>query len=272
MSLGQTRAAERAAQAAVAANTHESRAHSILGFVHLAQLNTKAARADFLAAIDRDSSDPMARLGLGLAMIRDGDLIAGREQIEIAVTLDPANSLIRSYVGKAYYEENSNQRDELAATQFGLAKQLDPKDPTPWFYDAILKQTQNRPVETLDDLQKSIELNDNRAVYRSRLLLDQDRAARSIGVAQIYQELGLTQLALSEASKSLVSDPQSYSSHRFLADVYISFPRTDLARESENLQAQLRAPIHILPASPFRGVSAPFPAFRDLPGSGSCAP
>ena len=44
----------------------------------------------------------------------------------------PANSLIRSYVGKAYYEENTKERDKLAGTQFGLAKQLDPKDPTTW--------------------------------------------------------------------------------------------------------------------------------------------
>ena len=78
----------------------------------------------------------MPRLGFGLAIIRDGDLTAGREQIEIAVALDPTNSLIRSYVGKAYYEENTKARDKLAAIQFGFAKQLDPKDPTPWFYDA----------------------------------------------------------------------------------------------------------------------------------------
>ena len=55
-------------------------ARTILGFVHLAQIDTKRARTDFEAAIQRDSSDPMPRLGLGLAIIRDGDLKAGREQ------------------------------------------------------------------------------------------------------------------------------------------------------------------------------------------------
>src|SRR4029078_10611371 len=185
LSSGRFLAAERAAQAAVNANPGESRAHTILGFVHLAQIDTKAARSDFEAAIERDSSDPLPRLGLGLAVIRDGGLKTGREEIEIAVALDPTNSLIRSYVGKAYYEENTKERDKLAATQFGLGKELDPKDPTPWLYDAILKQTQNRPVEALQDLQKSIELNDNRAVYRSRLLLDEDAAARSASLAEL---------------------------------------------------------------------------------------
>ena len=91
--------------------------------------------------------------------------------------LDPGNSLIRSYVGKAYYEE---KRDKLAATQYEMARELDPNDPTPWFYDAIRKQTENRPVEALYDLQESIRLNDNRAVFRSRLELDADLACRDL--------------------------------------------------------------------------------------------
>ena len=33
---------------------------------------------------------------------------------------------------------------------------LDPADPTPWFYDAIRKQSIIRPVEALEDLQQSI--------------------------------------------------------------------------------------------------------------------
>jgi tetratricopeptide (TPR) repeat protein len=250
LSLGKIRSAERAAQAAVEADPNESRAHTILGFVHLAQIDTKKAREDFNAAIERDSSDPLARLGLGLAIIRDGKLKEGREEIEIAVALDPTNSLIRSYVGKAYYEENTQARDKLAATQFGLAKQLDPKDPTPWFYDAILKQTQNRPVEALEELQKSIELNDNRAVYRSRLLLDEDAASRNASVARIYQDLGFDQAAVVESTKSLESDPSNYSAHRFLADAYAQLPRHEIARASELLQAQLRQPLGSPPLQP----------------------
>ncbi len=65
-----------------------------LGFVHLAEIDTEAARADFEAAIERDSFSALPRLGLGLAMIRDGELSGGREQIEIAVALDPSNSLL----------------------------------------------------------------------------------------------------------------------------------------------------------------------------------
>ena len=242
MSLGRIKEAEVAARAAVDANPIESRAHTVLGFVHLAQIKTKDARSEFLAAIERDSSDPLPRLGLGLSVIREGKLVEGREQLEIAVALDPTNSLLRSYVGKAYYEENRKERNQLAETQFELAKQLDPNDPTPWFYAAILKQAQSRPVEALKDLQQSIERNDDRAVYRSQLLLDEDKASRAIDLARTYRELGIEQRARLEAARSLSYDQGSVAAHKFLADVYASLPRHDIARQSENLQAQLRQP------------------------------
>ncbi|MEO8007887.1 MAG: tetratricopeptide repeat protein [Betaproteobacteria bacterium] len=242
LSLGWIREAEKSAKQAVAANPSEGRAYMILGFTHLAQINVQDAHEDFEKAIGLDSTDPLARLGLGLAIIRVGKLVEGREQIEIAVALDPTNSLLRSYVGKAYYDEKEGARDRLAGVQFELAKTYDRLDPTPWFYDAIRKQTDNRAGESLSDLQRSIELNDDRAVYRSRLLLDQDSASRSVGLARIYTDVGFGQLALAEGVKSLTSDPGSYSAHRFLADSYASIPRFDAARVSELLQSQLLQP------------------------------
>src|SRR3569833_4205197 len=107
-----------------------------------------------------------------------------------------------------------------AAAQFDTAKALDPNDPTPWIYDAILKQRDNRPVESLQDVQTSIAHTANRAIYRSRLLLDSDAAARSASLARIYGDLGIPQLAVEEAWKSLGTDPTNYSAHRFLADSY----------------------------------------------------
>ncbi len=250
LSLGRVRSAEREAVEAVRLNPNESRAHLILGFVHLAQIDTKRAAEDFLRAIELDSTEPLARLGLGLTTIREGRLQEGREQIEIAVALDPTNALVRSYVGKAYYEENTTERDRLAATQFGLAKALDPNDPTPWFYDAILKQTQNRPVEALEDLEKSIELNDNRAVYRSKLALDQDRASRVVNAAYAYNLLGLQQHALSVAADSLHSNPMSSGAHRFMSEVFGRRERHEVARASEVLQYQLLQPLNSAPTSP----------------------
>ena len=119
-----------------------------------------------------------------------------------------------------------------------------------YFYDAIAKQTTNRPVEALQDYQKAIELNDNRAVYRSRLQLDSDLAARSAALARIYSDLGFQQRALAEGYNSVNIDPTDFSAHRFLADSYSVLPRHEIARVSELLQSQLLQPINITPIQP----------------------
>jgi hypothetical protein len=98
--------------------------------------------------------------------------------------------------------------------------------------------------------QKAIDLNDNRAVYRSKLLLDQDLAARSVSLARIYRDLGFEQLALVEGWKSVNTDPADYSAHRLLADSYSALPRHQIARQSELLQSQLLQPINITSVQP----------------------
>jgi len=233
-----------AAQKAVAINPNLSRTQMVLGFAYLTQVNTVESKKAFEKAIELDQADALSRLGLGLGIIRDGDLADGRKELEIAASLDANNSIVRSYLGKAYYEE---KRSDLAEREYSTAKELDPKDPTPYFYDAIQKQTTNRPVEALQDLQKAIDLNDNRAVYRSRLELDSDLAARSASLGRIYTDLGFQQLALVEGWKSVNTDPTNFSAHRFLADSYSAVPRHEIARVSELLQSQLLQPLNMTP-------------------------
>ena len=246
-SLGYLKKSVEAAQKAAALDADLALTQTVLGFAYLTQIRIGHARAAFERAIDLDQAAPLARLGLGLAMIRDGRLKAGRRNLEIAAVLDPNNSLVRSYLGKAYFDE---RREQLAANSFQLAKVLDPRDPTPWFYDAILKQTTNRPVDALYDLHQAIKLNDNRAVYRSKLLLDQDLAARSASLARIYRDLGFEQLALTEGWKSVNTASANYSAHRFLADAYAGRPRQEVARVSELLQSQLLQPLNLTPLQP----------------------
>jgi tetratricopeptide (TPR) repeat protein len=236
-----------AAKKAVELDPKLSRTQMVLGFAYLTQVKIKESKTAFKKAIELDQADPLSRLGLGLAKIRDGDLKAGASEIEIAASLDPNNSIIRSYLGKTYYAE---KRTDLDGREYAIAKELDPNDPTPWFYDAIAKQTTNRPVEALRDLQKAIELNNNRAVYRSKLLLDSDLAARSSSLARIYNNLGFQQRGLVEGWSSVNTDPSNFSAHRLLADSYAALPRHEIARVSELLQSQLLQPINITPIQP----------------------
>ena len=247
LSLSRLDEALEAAQKAVAIDPNLSRTQTILGFAYLIRVDTGAAKTAFERAIELDQADGLPRLGLGLAKIRQGDLVEGQMELDVAVSLDPDNSLFRSYLGKAYYEE---KRDKQASDQYETAKQLDPNDPTPYFYNGILKETQNRPVEALRELERSIELNDNRAIYRSRLALDQDLAARSANIGRIYRDLGFEKLALVEGWKSISADPSDYSGHRLLADNYLALPRHEIARDSELLVSQLLQPINLNPVQP----------------------
>ena len=264
LSFGELDDALEAAQKAVALNPNLSRTQMVLGFAYLVRVNTDDAKKAFEKAIELDQADALSRLGLGLAKIREGDLAEGRRDLEIAASLDANNSIVRSYLGKAYYEE---KRSDLAERDYATAKQLDPKDPTPYFYDAIQKQTTNRPVEALQDIQKAIELNDNRAVYRSRLQLDADLAARSASLGRIYTDLGFQQLALVEGWKSVNTDPSNFSAHRFLADSYSVLPRHEIARVSELLQSQLLQPLNMTPIQPRLAEANLFQISAGGPGS-----
>ena len=235
------------AQQATQHDARLSRTQSILGFAYLARIDIDDAMAAFESAIELDQVDPLPRLGLGLARIRKSNLDEGRRELEIATSLDPNNAIIRSYLGKAYFDE---KRAPLDAEQFAISKELDPNDPTPYFYDAIRRQTENDPVGALEDLNRSIELNDNRAVYRSSLLLDKDSAARSASLARIYQDLEFDELAVREASKSLEQDPANSSALRFLSDSYKANPRHEIARSSALLQSQLLQPLNATPVQP----------------------
>ena len=117
-----------------------------------------------------DSADPLPHLGLGLARISMGELEQGRSEIEVAVGLGSNNALLRAYLGKAYFEE---KRAPLDREQFAIASQLDPMDPTPYLYAGIAKQTENRPVEAAAALEKSVELNDNRATLSRAVVTGQ---------------------------------------------------------------------------------------------------
>jgi len=244
---GRRREATASAERAVQLQPGLSRTQNVLGFSALAEIKTAQAQAAFEQAIALDSADPLPRLGLGLAKIRRGQLEEGRGDIEAAVALDSNNALLRAYLGKAYFEE---KRGPLDDQQFRIAKELDPLDPTAYFYNAIRLQTENRPVEALRELEASIERNDNRAVYRSRLLLDQDRAARGTSLARVYSNLGFEQLGLGEARRSLTLSPANASAHRFLSDSYQHVRRREISRVSELLQAQLLQDVNINPVQP----------------------
>jgi tetratricopeptide (TPR) repeat protein len=253
-SFGRVDRATRAFEKSYVLSPRNAEALALQGFLLAAENKTKEAIVWFQYAIDADSSLGNAWLGRGLCRIRRRDLAGGREDLLMAAALEPQRALLRSYLGKAYGEAADYGR---ATRELDRAKYLDLNDPTSWLYSALLNQQYNRINEAIRDLERSQELNDNRSVYRSALLLDQDAAVRSANLAGIYADADMLDLSIREASRAVSYDYANYSAHLFLANSYneIRDPllisgRLDTAAQDEFLIASLLAPVAAGPISP----------------------
>ncbi|HLH54686.1 MAG TPA: TonB-dependent receptor [Verrucomicrobiae bacterium] len=252
-SAGHSERASQALARGLRLSPKNAQALVLQGYVMASRNNFKQARAYFDEAIATDGALANGWVGRGLCEIRAGDREAGRQDLQVAAALEPNRSDLRSYLGKAWAETHNRGHAEKELT---LAKRLDPQDPTPWLYSALLNQAYNQNNQAIEDLETSKELNNNRSVYRSALLLDQDQAVRSANLARIYQDAGMLDVSVREASRAVDLDYGNYSAHLFLADSYDSLrdPRkVNLRYEtpwfSELLVAQLLAPVGSVPLS-----------------------
>ena len=267
---GDTHGAEADAARAVSVAPDDAGALSLRGFIELAGGHVREASDSFTRAIaaDRELGEP--HLGMGLVAFKRKRIEDGLEEMLTATLLEPKVSLYQSYLGKAYYQLQ-RFREGLAALD--SAKRLDPRDPTPWLYTSLFLRDQNRQVAALDALRESIARNGNRAVYRSRLLLDRDEATRSVSLAQLYRQLGFEPWGAYEATKSLDADLTNASAHLFLAETYGGLPDRTQALSSALLQYFLYSPVNRNTFNTFSEYTAlldqPLRAFSIAPGIGT---
>jgi hypothetical protein len=130
-------------------------------------------------------------LGLG-DDVHNGDPTNGLERC-VAVwrtaTLGAACYLGKGYTKRPLHRQPAGQFKQLfrpgdtnraallkrAEEELNMARMLDSNDPTPDLYSALIKQQQNRINEAVRELERSKELNDNRAVI-VRISADEDQA------------------------------------------------------------------------------------------------
>ncbi|HVU15356.1 MAG TPA: FecR domain-containing protein [Candidatus Didemnitutus sp.] len=254
-SFGHTSAAGKALERGLALTPRNAAAHALRGYLLSADNRIGAARHEFEQAVNLDGGLGTAWLGLGLTKIKQGHREEGRADLQTAAVVEPNRSFFYSYHGKALSLEGA---DALARKDLDLARQVDPRDPTPWLYSAIEAQQTNRYSDAIDDMQQSIALNDNRRLYRSDFLLDQDKAVRNANLAKIYQNDGMTDVAVREATRAVDNDYTNPSAHLFLADSFYAVldpKRVSLKYQTawfnELLLANLLSPVGGGPLSQF---------------------
>ena len=254
-SFGRTLKAMQLLERALELAPRNAQAHALQGFLLAAENHTGAARRSFDEAIALDGALGNAWLGRGLTSIRQGREDDGRRDLQTAAALEPNRSLLRSYLGKAFSQVG---RNDQANIEFARAKEIDGRDPTPWLYSAIQRKQENRYNEAVADLEKSIGLNKNRGVFRSKFLLDQDRSIRGTNLAAIYLNEGMTEQSVREAVRAVGADYSSAPAHLFLANSYDALrdpagilTRYEAATFSELLVSNLLAPVGGGPLSQF---------------------
>jgi tetratricopeptide (TPR) repeat protein len=253
-SFGRTPGARRSLDVALSLSPKNAQAIALKGFILAARNNFAEAAVEFDRATRLDPSLANGWLGRGLCRIHSGDIRDGLEDLQVAAATEPARAVLRSYLAKAYVTE---QNTKNAEKEFGLAKTLDPGDPTSWLYSALFLRDEHRFNEGITNLERSIELNENRSVYRSRMRLDEDLAVRGANLAALYQNVGMFDVSVNQASRAVAEDYANYSAHLFLANSYNQLRdpslvnlRFETATFSEYLMANLLSPVGGTPLSP----------------------
>lgn len=245
--FGHVKEALRAIERALESMPRSGYARAMRGFINLANKSRSSAVADFQAAIELEPALGLGWLGRGLTEMSARRRGPGRKDMTVAAALEPNRSFFRSYLGKAYLEEGEQVRGLMELT---LAKQLDANDPTPWLYSALAYQRSYQFNQAVADLEESSRLNDNRRIYRSSLLLDQDRAVRGANVAVSYEAAGALDAGIGAAALAVQDDPFNAAAHRFFANSYNALrdpSRFNLRHETvwfnENLIADVLEPL-----------------------------
>ena len=238
---GRAGAAQELAQSTVQLAPADADVQSLLGFIQLAQAKSQQAVIGFQRSIRLESNAAEPRLGLGISFMRQGLYDEAITEILSAAALEPRLAHYQSYLGKAFYEK---REFEQAFTALASAMELDPRDPTPHLYSGIFQNDLNRPGQAVRSLQTSIQLNDNRAVYRSRFVLDQDQSTRNVQLASSFNRLGLTNWANVEGVRSNLTDPTNSSAHLLLAGTFLNLPGRTGAAGSELLYTRLLMPVN----------------------------
>lgn len=198
---------------------NEAEVLSLAGFVRLAYRDYDRARSFFNRAVAANPYLGEPYIGLAIYHFRYREKDQALAAMLTATLLDPRVSSYQSELGKALYQVRAFDK---SLEVYDYAKKLDPLDPTPYLYKGIALTDLNRPGEAVQEINKSIELNDNVAMFRSRSLLDQDLAVRNTSLAKSYQQLGLTEWAYSKAVTAVNHKPFDSSAHLFLRDVILA--------------------------------------------------
>lgn len=227
---------------------------TVRGFIYLAMNNTNLAKQSF-AKVDIDYAGADFYLGKALLEMKSNLPESALQSISTAVALQPLEASYLNYYGRMLYELKRMARAEEVLKR---AIELDPNDPTAYYLLAIIKRDRFKEGEAIALLQSAEKLNDNRAVYRSRFILDEDKAIKNVDLSLSYLTFGFNAWTENKAIEALSLDSTNYSAHLLYASATNQQPGRDLAFASAALKARIYQPANANTFSTFNNHTALF--------------
>ena len=207
----------------------------------------REARSAFERSVALDGGFGNGWLGLGLVKIKQGDLEAGRIDLQTAATVEPTVSIFHSYLGKAMSQDGRGIEAEKDLT---LARQLDPRDPTPLLYWRSKSNATTAPTR-----RSAISGNPSASTTTAGSIAPDSCSIRTARCATptwrgSIRTAGMKELAVREATRAVENDYTNPSAHLFLANSFDALrdpDRTLLRYETpwfnELLLANLLSPV-----------------------------
>ncbi|MBT4328870.1 MAG: tetratricopeptide repeat protein, partial [Gammaproteobacteria bacterium] len=125
--------------AAIEKAPESGEAQNLLGFIELSLREHQKAESAFQKSIELENS-ASPHMGLGILRMRAGREKEALREMSIAVLLDPRRAMYRSYWAKMLYQM---QRYQKALDVLDISKNIDPNDPTPHLYRALILRDLN---------------------------------------------------------------------------------------------------------------------------------
>lgn len=241
LGLDKVAQAERKISTFYTQSSRDVRVDMLKGYISLIKLDSERAEKEFRQVIEQKNDLSSAYLGLGLALYHQKKRAEGLENMEKACLLEPLAAYPHTYLAKAQYELGERYEAEV---ELRRAATLDPYDPTPHMYLATILSDTYRPGEGIKSLEKSIALNDNKLMSRSRYLLDQDRASKNISLAWSLTTMGLYEWADAKGDQAVWDDESNSSAYLFRASRAQILGQVDADTIGDMKRAELLKPVN----------------------------
>lgn len=128
------------------------------GFTNMLDRDFCAAAENFKKALILDNQNARAHYGLGVAMLKQGQVDAAVKSLDMSRWLEPDNALTHIALGQAFETQG---RDTLAVKRFQEAILLQPDNPEPYLAIADLREERNDIGRSVAELTEGLKVVPN---------------------------------------------------------------------------------------------------------------